>query len=63
MFTGMRDITYCAFIDCPSRECRIKVLNNKFQPGEIISMADFSKECRFYVGYWLGKGESGDSDV
>ena len=47
-----KDITYCASADCPSAECKIKVNNNKFQPGEIISMADFSGVCRFYIG-WL----------
>lgn len=49
----MKDITYCSSTDCPSTECKIKVLNNKFNAGEIISMADFSGVCRFYVGYVL----------
>lgn len=46
----MKDITYCSSFDCPSTECKIKILNNKFEPGEIISMADFSGVCRFYIG-------------
>lgn len=46
-----KDITYCASADCPSKECKIKVTNNKFDPGEIISMADFSGVCRFYIGW------------
>ena len=46
----MKDITYCSSTDCPSTECKIKILNNKFEPGEIISMADFSGQCRFYIG-------------
>ena len=48
----MRDITYCISADCPSKDCKIKVTNNKFKPGEIVSMADFSGVCRYYIG-WL----------
>lgn len=48
----MRDITYCVSSDCPSMDCKIKVTNNKFKPGEIVSMADFSGVCRYYIG-WL----------
>ena len=48
----MKDITYCSSTDCPSKECKIKVLNNKFKPGEIITMANFEGQCRFYIG-WL----------
>lgn len=46
----MRDVTFCSSPDCPSRECKLKVENNKFESGEIISIADFSEECRCYVG-------------
>ena len=53
----MRDITFCASADCPSKDCKIKVLNNKFQPGEIVSMADFSGVCRYYIGYLIDKIE------
>ena len=53
----MRDITFCASVDCPSKDCKIKVLNNKFQPGEIVSMADFSGVCRYYIGYLIDKIE------
>lgn len=56
----MKDITYCSSTDCPSKECKIKVLNNKFKPGEIISMADFSGQCRFYIGWLLEKIEDGE---
>lgn len=56
----MKDITYCSSTDCPSKECRIKVLNNKFQPGEIISMADFSGVCRFYIGWLVDELEAED---
>lgn len=48
----MKDITYCASTDCPSTDCKIKLCNNKFKAGDIISMADFSGVCRFYIG-WL----------
>ena len=51
----MKDITYCASTDCPSKECKIKILNNKFQPGDVISMADFSGVCRFYIGWIVSK--------
>ena len=53
----MRDVTFCSSTDCPSKECKLKVLNNKFDPGEIISIADFSGECRFYVGWVLSQLE------
>lgn len=46
----MKDITYCTSADCPSTECEIKLTNNKFEPGTILSMADFSGVCRFYIG-------------
>ena len=49
----MRDVTFCASPDCPSKECKLKVENNKFEPGEIISIADFSGVCRFYIGWVL----------
>lgn len=48
----VKDITYCASKDCPSTECKIKISNNHFEPHEVISMADFSGVCRFYIG-WL----------
>ncbi len=57
----MKDITYCSSTDCPSRECKIKVLNNKFEPGEIISMADFSRTCRFYIGWLINRIEEGET--
>ena len=55
----MKDLTYCTSTDCPSKECKIKLLNNKFQPGEIISMADFSGTCRFYIGWLVSEIEEG----
>jgi len=48
----MKDITYCTSTDCPSKDCKLKLLNNKFPPGTILSMADFSGVCRYYIG-WL----------
>ena len=51
----MKDITYCTSTACPSKECRIKIANNSFQPGENISMADFSGTCRFYIGWMVDK--------
>lgn len=56
----MRDITFCTSADCPSKDCKIKVTNNKFKPGEIVSMADFSGVCRYYIGWLIDKieGES-----
>lgn len=54
-----KDITYCAADDCPSKECRIKMTNNHFQAGDIISMADFSGVCRFYIGWILNEMEEG----
>lgn len=54
----MKDITYCTSTDCPSKECKIKLTNNKFQPGTILSMADFSGQCRFYIGWLVDMAEA-----
>lgn len=53
----MKDITYCASVDCPSKDCKIKILNNKFEPDEVVSMADFSETCRYYMGWLVEKAE------
>lgn len=57
-----RDITFCSSTDCPSKECKIRVLNQKFPPGTIISMADFSGTCRFYIGWLVDRCERGEED-
>lgn len=57
-----RDITFCSSPDCPSTECKIKLSNNKFEPHEIISMADFSGVCRFYIGCLLADIEEQDAN-
>lgn len=56
----MKDVTYCASVDCPSTECKIKLKNNDIPDGTIISMADFSGTCRFYIGWLLEKIEDGE---
>lgn len=56
----MKDITYCSSADCPSKECKIRVQNQKFPPGTIISMADFSGVCRFYIGWLVDELEAED---
>lgn len=53
-----KDITYCAAIDCPSKECKIKVTNNHFSSNDLISVADFSGVCRFYIGWVLSEVEN-----
>lgn len=53
----MKDITYCTSTDCPSKDCKVKLLNNKFAPGTILSIADFSKVCRYYIGWLVDKVE------
>ena len=58
----MNDITYCSSTDCPSKECKIKVFNNTFAPGDLISMSDFSGVCRFYIG-WLVSVEDEDGSI
>lgn len=52
-----KDITYCCADECPSKECRIKITNNNFEAGDIISMADFSGVCRFYIGWVVNEVE------
>ena len=58
----MKDITYCCADECPSKECRIKITNNHFDAGDIISMADFSGVCRFYIGWVLNKIEEAEKN-
>lgn len=53
----MKDITYCTATDCLSTDCKIRLLNNKFEPGTILSMADFSGTCRYYIGWLLDQVE------
>lgn len=48
----MNDITWCTSTDCPSKDCKIKLLTHKFPAGTVLSMADFSGTCRYYIG-WL----------
>ena len=56
----MKDITYCSSTDCPSTDCKIKLCNNKFEVGDIISMADFSGVCRYYIGWLVDKIEEAE---
>lgn len=57
----MKDITYCCANECPSKECRIKITNNHFNAGGIISMADFAGVCRFYIG-WVVREMEGEEE-
>lgn len=57
----MKDVTYCVSADCPSTECKLKLTNNDIPDGTIISMADFSGTCRFYIGWLLEKIEDGEA--
>lgn len=52
-----KDITYCIADECPSTECKVKITNNHFNKDDIISMADFSGVCRFYIGWVLSEIE------
>lgn len=53
----MKDITYCSSVACPSEDCKIKLKNIDIPVGTIISMADFSGTCRFYIGWILSEIE------
>lgn len=56
----MKDITYCTSVACPSTDCKIKLKNNDIPSGTIISIADFSGTCRFYIGWILSEIEDGE---
>ena len=56
----MTDVTWCVSEDCPSEDCRIHVRQCKAKPGELVSMADFSGVCRYYIGWVLEQIESED---
>ena len=47
----VKDITYCSSKDCPSKDCERKLSNNEFKEGELISVADFSGVCQYYIGW------------
>ena len=53
----VKDVTYCNSKDCPSKDCSIKVSNNDFKAGDIVSMADFSGVCRYYIGWLISEVE------
>lgn len=53
----MKDITFCASSDCPSPDCKLKLRNNHFEPGEMFSVADFSGVCRYYIGWLISRIE------
>lgn len=59
----MKDITFCSSTDCPSKECKIKILNNTFEVGDLISIADFSGTCRFYIGWMVSGAKQEVSDA
>ena len=48
----MNDITWCVSPDCPSKDCAIHIRNHPQIKDErqIVSMADFSGVCRYYIG-------------
>ena len=54
----MTDVTWCVSKDCPSEDCRIHIRQCKAEPGELVSMADFSGQCRYYIGWVLEQIES-----
>lgn len=54
----MKDITYCISTECPSTECKIKVTNNHFTSDDLVSVADFSGVCRFYIGWIVSEVEN-----
>lgn len=56
----MNDITWCVSKDCPSKDCKIHISKCKARPDELISMADFSGTCRYYIAWVLEKVENGD---
>ena len=58
----MTDVTWCVSKDCPSEDCRIHIRQCKVQPGELVSMADFSDVCRDYIGWVLAKIEDGETE-
>lgn len=53
----MTDVTWCTNVKCPAKDCRIHV-RNCHSPWPV-SMADFSAECRYYIG-WVLSGEEDD---
>lgn len=56
----MTDVTWCTSFDCPSKDCKIHIRNCMANPGELVSMADFSGVCRYYVGWVLSEIEKGE---
>ena len=61
----MNDITWCVSPDCPSKDCKIHIRNLPKPKGDeklIVSMADFSGVCRYYIGWVLSEVEHERTD-
>ena len=56
----MTDVTWCTSADCPSQDCKISI--RKCKEKGLISMADFSGECRYYAGWVLSEIEKVEHD-
>lgn len=45
------------------RQIAEDITNNHFNAGDIISMADFSGVCRFYIGWVLNEMEGEENEL
>ena len=45
------DITWCTSADCPSKNCKIHIRNlPRSNERQMVSVADLSEVCRYYIG-------------
>ena len=50
------DVTYCAYKDCPFKDCESHLIHTKdFPVGTLASVADYSGTCRRYIGWLVDK--------
>lgn len=56
--TSPYDITYCAYAECPFKDCDIHMVRVKnFLVDQKISVADYSGTCRRYIGWLVDEEE------
>ena len=57
------DVTYCAYKDCPFKDCESHLTHTKrFPIGTMISVADYSGTCRRYIGWVVDKVSKEEKD-
>lgn len=50
------DVTYCDNKGCPFKDCESHIAHTKkFPAGTMVSVADYGRTCRRYIGWLVDK--------